>query len=104
MSDLYAASDLVLFPSLWEGFGNPPIEAALHRRPAVVGHYPVATELRELGFHWFDPDDTDTIAQALKQPPIDLLDTNQRIARDHLSTERMGDEVKRLFDNTGRVR
>lgn len=104
MSDLYAASDLVLFPSLWEGFGNPPIEAAIHRRPAVVGHYPVAAELRELGFHWFDPDDMDTIAKALKRPRTDILERNRRIASEHLSVERMGDEVKRLFDKTGPIR
>ncbi len=101
MSDLYAAADLVLFPSTWEGFGNPPVEAAIHRKPAVVGHYPVAEELRALGFHWFDPDDTDTIAAALKRAPDGILEQNQRIAREHLSVEKMTNEVEMLFTDAG---
>lgn len=98
MSDLYAAADLVLFPSLWEGFGNPPIEAAIHRRPAVVGRYPVADELRQLGFHWFDQSETDTIATALEKPDTDMLNHNQQVAREHLSLAKMSSEVNRLFD------
>jgi glycosyltransferase involved in cell wall biosynthesis len=52
IDDVYAASDLVLFPSTWEGFGLPPIEAAFRRKLVVVGDYPVAEDLRANGFAW----------------------------------------------------
>lgn len=101
IEDLYAAADLIAFPSTWEGFGNPPIEAALHRRPVAVGRYPVAEELRGLGFLWLDPGDADTIATALRQGLTEMLDRNQRVAREHLSVEKMSAEVENLFDKAG---
>jgi glycosyltransferase involved in cell wall biosynthesis len=107
VSDLYAAADLVLFPSTWEGFGNPPVEAAIHRRPVTVGHYPVAEELRELGFRWLDPDDPAAIDRTLRQlaerSPAEeqTLEHNHRIATTHLSVEKMTEEMRSVFEPLG---
>lgn len=99
--DLYGAADAVLFPSLWEGFGNPPVEAAIHRIPAVVGDYPVAVELADLGLQWYGTDDIEAFRRAISEPDIDTLDHNRRIAVDRLSLDAMRDEIAVLLDDAG---
>ena len=100
-SDIYAAADLVVFPSTWEGFGNPPVEAALFRRPAVVGDYPVADELRALGLEWFPADDLGPVRAWLAAPDPALLDRNWEVAARELSLDRMADRLRTLLDEAG---
>lgn len=101
--DAYAACDVVVFPSTWEGFGNPAIEAALHRKPAVVGRYPVADELRRLGFRWFDPDDPASLERLLMNPERlrKVCDHNQAIARASFSEEQVVELLAGIVGSLG---
>jgi len=42
--DAYAYSDIVTFPSIWEGWGNQFIEAVFAKKPIVLFEYPVYKE------------------------------------------------------------
>jgi len=101
IDDVYAAADLVAYPSTWEGFGNPPVEAALRHRWTAIGDYPVAQELRSLGFEFADPTRPDDVAALLEADDRGPLERNAELARREFSTQRMADDLQQLLDEAG---
>jgi glycosyltransferase involved in cell wall biosynthesis len=97
MAAAYAACDAVVLPSSWEGFGLPLIESALHRKPIVVGDFPVAAELRAFGFRWFPVDDPAELEVWLARPDPVLLDHNEKIAEEHFGIEALARRLDRLL-------
>ena len=101
MADAYAASDLVVLGSTWEGFGNPAVESAVHRRPLAIGPYPVAAELAAFGFRWFALDDVAAITAQLDGGETTRLEHNHEVARRHFSSHDLPGRIERLFASAG---
>ncbi len=99
--DAYAAADLVVLPSTWEGFGNATLESVTHRRPLAVYPYPVLAELRALGLSFLDIDDLDGIRAELAKPDVRRREANLEVARDHFNLADLPGRVATLLDDPG---
>jgi mannosylglucosylglycerate synthase len=101
MDDAYAACDAVVFPSTWEGFGAPVVEASLHRRALAVGDYPVAAELAAFGLRWFPVDDPEPLRAFLADPDQALLDHNRAVALRQFSLDALTRQLAELLRAAG---
>ena len=97
VDDAYLACDVVVLPSTWEGFGNPTVESALHRRPLVIGPYPVAEEIAAFGFDWFALTQTGRLSAWLDAPDPTLLDTNQAVADAHFALRHLPEKIESIL-------
>ena len=81
---LYRSASVLAFPSLYEGFGLPLLEAMAHGVPAVVGSAGALPELATGAAVTVDPEDVNAIAAGL-----------ERLLADESLRSRLGEEGRR---------
>jgi glycosyltransferase involved in cell wall biosynthesis len=67
LADWYNAADLLLFPSTWEGFGWPPLEAMACGTPVVASTIPAIAEVTGDAAVLVAPQNPAAIAQAVER-------------------------------------
>lgn len=102
---LRARTGAVVFPSLYEGFGLPPVEAAVQGiLPLVSRIAPHAEGLGELAADeagWFDPQDRAGCARVLLNATLGQYGRPSRESanriRDRFSVERLGRQMDQIY-------
>ncbi|HRH97353.1 MAG TPA: glycosyltransferase, partial [Prosthecobacter sp.] len=64
---LYSRAFCLLFPSFYEGFGLPPVEAMALGCPAIVSHSSVLPEICADAVLYCDPNDPRTLVNAIQR-------------------------------------
>jgi glycosyltransferase involved in cell wall biosynthesis len=76
---LLASAEIFCYPSLYEGFGLPPLEAMAAGTCTVVGSYAAAPEVLGDAAVLVEPTDTEALAESLRSLAGDA-DTRRRLA------------------------
>ena len=107
LGDAYAAADLVLYPTVIEGFGNALVEAMFYRRPVLVNRYPVyARDIGPTGVRAIEIDDGFVTSATVEQAAAwladaaewgDSVEENYQVGLDHFSYAVVRDRVLPLF-------
>jgi glycosyltransferase involved in cell wall biosynthesis len=103
-ADGYAAADVVVVPSTWEGFGNPTIESIVARRPLAAFAYPVLSEILATGLRFFSTSDPAALARFLREPDElqqRFFDVNLHRARLSYSLADLPKDLDRAFTEHG---
>jgi glycosyltransferase involved in cell wall biosynthesis len=101
MPALYSTASILLFPSLYEGFGYPVIEAQLCGTPVVASNAGSLPEVAGKGALLFAPHDTAGMARAMKSLLEDSETADRLIVSGHLNAQRFSKD--RWFDAHARL-
>lgn len=91
---LLAAADIFCYPSMYEGFGLPPLEAMAAGTATIAGRYSAAEEVLSDAAMLVDPTDGDALTDAL----VALATDDDRRAR--LSRAGRAHAVRYTWENT----
>ena len=101
LPSLYAGAALFIYPSTYEGFGLPPIEAMASGVPVMVSNRSCLPEVCGEAARYFDPSDDDGFRAALE---ANLSDTHWRATARLAGIERARDFTwQRCIDRTVEV-
>jgi glycosyltransferase involved in cell wall biosynthesis len=81
--NLYANADLFVFPSLFEGFGLPPLEAVALNTPVIMSDIPILKEIFGASGYYFDPLDLQNMADKI----LEVL-TNKELKQNLLGMQK----------------
>ena len=107
LADAYAAANLVMFPSLAEGFGNALLEAFYYRRPVVVNRYPVySQDIAPTGVKCIEldgrltPEVVETASRWITKPneAAEAVEVNYQVGLNHFSYRVLHELVVPLFE------
>jgi glycosyltransferase involved in cell wall biosynthesis len=102
--DAYTACDLVVFPSTWEGFGNPVVESIAYRRACAAYPYPVLAEIVAAGVRVFSTQQPEAVASFLAENPAvrdRYFDANVSRARVSFSLAELPTAIDEAFAGHG---
>jgi glycosyltransferase involved in cell wall biosynthesis len=97
---LYAAARVFAYPSLYEGFGIPPLEAMACGTPVVASTAGALPEVLGDAALLVDPYDEDALAEALQAAAADQGDLRRRgLARSaRYSWKQAADETWQVYE------
>lgn len=79
ISILFGRALVYIFPSFYEGFGLPPLEAMAHGVPVLSSNQSSMPEILGSAAKYFDPYDKDAIVSAMESAILGRIDRNEMI-------------------------
>lgn len=109
LAELYASASLYIFPSLYEGFGLPPLEAMTYGVPVASANTTCLPEILRDAAIYFDPENIEEMIRAIH---LGLHDQNlrQRLkkAAQHILTkyswEKTAQQTLRIYQSINELR
>jgi glycosyltransferase involved in cell wall biosynthesis len=89
LARLYREATALVFPSLYEGFGLPIVEAMAHRTPVIASNVSSIPEIAKDAALLVDPNDTDALRDAMRRVATDAQLREELV--------RKGEAVARTF-------
>lgn len=102
LSALYSSASLYVFPSFYEGFGLPPLEAMSHDLPVISSNQSCLPEILNGAVEYFNPENKDEMADTMNKVLLNnVLRENLKVAGKNLlkkySWDKLAQETLQIY-------